>query len=470
MLITSNHAPLHQAHFDRVALAWPRRALTVHAPGRRWAGLQQTDSQLLAGLQMLRTLHAQAGAPEPNRLQEALMSGELWALAVLALQMQQVPAWQACVDLAQAMPHLQPALLDAAHWCEAAAVHWAVAHWPAGEDTSKQPVAQPWLCTLFVLQAAQQHAGVLQVLQSGPQWQHLRRGVEHTGPVLEALLQVALHAPWAKVSDLADLAGAVMVRAQQQPDKHLSLLCLSAQVLMRLHRHQGNRASYMQARQLLQALAAHAAQPRWAWQASQALACAEPAQFMAVLDAQAQVPALRAVYLQGLGWSGRSAAMGPLMAAMHEPRWAQLAAASAMLLTGSDPVRDGWEGHAPALPRPADQQGVIRSPDPYLHYPQPDAPAFARWWQAHRSRFNDDALWLEGQALEAPSTAAAGQGVLAQVLYTGRLHAREVAACHLRWRQGDVPRLDTRWPAATQSQWLSTHLPTPIPPAQRSTS
>ena len=442
MLLTSNHALLEQADFDRLALAWQRRALTLNTPGRSWAHLQQSDAQLLAGLHLLVQIQKQSPTLGPERLQEALMPGELFVLALLAMHLQHAPTWHACTAMAQALPGHQGALLASAHWCDAQAIQWALGHWPTTQSGT------PPLCSVFELHAAQRHPQVLHAMRQRQPWRELSSDVDQAVPILQAVLQLGLHVP---LPELRQLARKVMLRAAGHQDAFLNLLCPSAELLMLQHQKVPSDKAYTQARQALRDVATQSRQPHWAWQASQVLACANPKEFQEILISQAKDAALKAVYLQGLGWSGRRDAVGPLMAALHEPVWAKVAGASIMLITGSVPVRDGWEGRAPAKAVADDAGDAIRPADPLLAHPQPDAQGFVRWWQTHGARITDGEVWLNGRTL----TPAA----LAQTLHTGPLHARTVAARKLQWLHSEPRRLDTHGPSPVQRQWMQTHLP-----------
>jgi hypothetical protein len=443
MLLTSNHALLEQAHFDRLALSWQRRALTLGSPGRRWASLQQSDAKWVSGLQLLQQLQKQSPSLGPDRLQEALMPGELFVLSLLALQLQDAPTWHACIAMAQALPRHQQALLATTQWRDAKAVQWALGQWPAAQTGTSE------LQVIFELHAAQLHPPVWQGLRQSQRWQKLSSEIDQAVPVLEAVLKLGLHLP---VPELSDLAHKVMRRALGLQDQYLNLLSLSAELLMLLNRQGHAVNAYAQAHQALLDVARHGQQPNWAWQSSQVLACASQGPFQEVLKVQAQDPALQHVYLQGLGWSGRRHAVGPLMDALQDKRWAKTATASIMLITGSVPVLDGWEGHEKeTASMTADVDAAIRHPESERASPQPDAQGFARWWQTHGGRITDGEVWLEGRALTLSG--------LAQTLHTGQLHARGVAARKLQWLQSTGHRLDTSWPGPVQGQWLQTHLP-----------
>jgi hypothetical protein len=464
MLITSNHALLDKAHLDRVALAWQRRALTVHSPGRNWVSLLQADQQLLAGLGLLHKLQQQSNGLDEQRLSEVFLLGELWALAILAMQQQHTATWNACVGLAQAIPRQRQALLSAAHWTDALSIQWAQLNWPSNQAPQAQADDGSWLRTIFGLCAAQQHDSVLQALLSSRMWKRINCDLGQAEPVLEAVLQLGTHV---ELPELASLASEVMLRAQQRQERFLKLLYMSSHVLMLLKKHQKSSATYTQAKLLMETVATQKNQPDLAWKASQVLASAEPAHFLKILDIQAQIPELRSVYIQGLGWCGRISAMPALMAALNEPQWAKMATASIMLITGSQPARDGWEGEAARSPSPTDTEGLIRPPAPLLSYPQPDALAFSRWWQEHRTKFGADETWLEGKALNVQSTQSQKQDVFGQILNTGQLHARDVVAHKLQWLQSGTVRLDTSWPGPAQLHWMQTHLLAPSTNSQR---
>ena len=467
MLITSNHALLEKAHLDRVSLAWQRRALTVHSPGRSWASLLQADHQLLAGLGLLYDVQKQSSGLDEQRLPEVLLLGELWALAVLAMRHKHTATWHACVGLAQAIPRQRQALLSAVHWSDPQSIQWAQLNWPSHEGLEDQAHERFGLRTVFGLCGAQQHEAVLQALLSSRLWKQINCDLGQAESVLEAVLQLGTQV---ELPDLENLASQVLLRAQQRQERFLKLMYMSAHVLMLLKKNQRSSSTYTDAKQHMQTVATQTKQPELAWKASQVLVCAEPANFQKVLDIQAQTPELRAAYIQGLGWCGRIGAMPVLMAALNEPQWAKLATASIMLITGSQPARDGWEGEAVRSPSPPDAEGVIRPPDALLSYPQPDALAFGRWWQAHRTKFSADKTWLEGKALTEQSTPSQKEGVFGQILNTGQLHAREVAAHKLQWLQSGTARLDTSWPGHAQQHWMQTHLHASTSHSQRRAS
>jgi hypothetical protein len=190
--------------------------------------------------------------------------------------------------------------------------------------------------------------------------------------------------------------------------------------------------------------------------AARSLVLSQPRQVLPVLaELHATCPGKWArTHVQALGWSGDVNVVPQLIEYLDSPTLARLAAAAISLLTGLDPVRDGWQGEALAGPElKADQDESSANPaaipkaDPDAGLLWPSRVAFAALWKTVHAWFTDAQPHLGGRAATAEH--------LRTVLRHGPLPWRPLAATRLqRLTQGTL--FPTRLPARLQAALLTT--------------
>ncbi len=194
----------------------------------------------------------------------------------------------------------------------------------------------------------------------------------------------------------------------------------------------------------LQALIAFSAQDdELSSRAAQALGLHQPDAAREVLpDLFTKAPRLA---VQWLGWLGNPSDVPTLIHAMRHADLARIAGASASLITGSHPGRDGRTARGPErAPRESTPDAIpaIEADDAL---PWPDADAFAAWWQAHADAF--------GTHQRFAGLPAAPPG-WREVLRRGPLRWRLMAADRLQHHhQG--PAFPTDAPAFRQWTWMA---------------
>jgi hypothetical protein len=152
-------------------------------------------------------------------------------------------------------------------------------------------------------------------------------------------------------------------------------------------------------------------------------------------------PEKRRLYLSALGWSGHTDGIPMLIEALDDGSYSSVAAGALCLITGSDPVRDGWLGATPKRSPPPDQGDQIPTAPDDDKLPWPDTVAFAAWWRTHGSHFPPGQRYFAGRPL-TPDW-------LSTVLKTGPLPWRTLAAEH-RQRLDRGPLFPTHLPANAQ--------------------
>lgn len=414
---------LAEQYTDRLALNWRRRAKLLESPQADFATLSDWDARMDAAVEALGLLGPASQRHMARMLESPINAGDAFAVLCHALHSGLDSLVEATAAIARTMPRLQPALVAALEWTEPGALWSQVA--------SRLPLAAK-----FDLIATRPDAPEL------------------LPPALEALQEEGL---------AADALASALRCLRRMGD--------TTRALAGLH--------YLEAtddrvrRQAAQAVLALAPAENWApavdvllsivrgggseaQPAARSLALNQPQQVLPVLAElhSTQPREWARTHVQALGWSGDVGLVPQLIELLDSPALARLAAAAIHLLTGLDPVRDGWQGEAPAGPEPrADQDDSPANPaaipkaDPDAGLPWPSRTAFAALWNTMRFRFTDTQLHLGGRA--------ATEEHLRAVLRQGPLPWRPLAAARLqRLTQGVL--FPTRLPARLQTALLTT--------------
>ncbi|WP_320534465.1 hypothetical protein [Robbsia andropogonis] len=408
--LNSTSARLTDHHADLLALGWRRRERRLRGAVWDFADLTVTDDRMDAALTSLVALGETAHAKMLVDSAAPLRGGEMFALTLYALAINDAVMLERCAGLAAAVPGLLPPWLDAFEWAPASA--WVRA----------RIEAMPLSLRLHL-------AGL--------------RFRDFDGIVDDVLACL----PSQSAPSAAEICAALgMIRACGRCDLALAALryvdhetqavrLAAAKTLLVLA---PDEYTPMAGDLLWDLLGADEAEVRY--ETVQYLALLAPDHATQRLDLLRRSDATRH-YLLALGWLGRIDAVPVLMTYLDDAQTSRLAAASLTLLTGSDPLRDGWLGQP--LLRPTGDEGgtTMPSADPDVDLPWPARAAFAHWWRGASARFNDTQRYFAGMPITSESLVA--------VLTSGPLQWRTLAAVHFqKMTRGSL--FPTRLPAPSQ--------------------
>lgn len=455
MLASSTHAALADQYLDRLAFGWQRRNRAVQSHVLDFAELRVLDQSLQACRQGLtQTVPASLDVVQ-RRLDEPLSQGELFAVSLHAINIQDVKTHATCIGLAQAVDSSRDIYNYALAWSSSTNVAWALEQWVQIFEANRAIKVAPdtsWLLDSVKLSAYKNHPGLM-ATQNHRAWladtvrNCLHRNDDGLNTAACAMLQLALSGN----EPLSMKAASALM-----PSSVAKIRCLAAQAVLWLPKPQRTTLLLQQAADTLLAFITDTA-PGGNAQAEQAvwaLACWRFADFADVLKILENQPAHLEVYLQALGWSGSVQAVPVLMTYLDHPTHARLAGASLSMLTGSLPARDGWQAAPLDTPQVttvhhAEKENFTDAIPPaklYADLPPPDATGFSGWWNTNRHNFNASTTWLAG----LPESQAS----LTKVLEHGKLAWRHTAARRICASSGG-PSLDTTAPAHRQRQWLT---------------
>lgn len=405
MLIDAAVAELVARYADLLAHGWKRRTGLLASRTRRFDDLLAADRLLLSYAEALAALGPAArGALHARRdaaVDTPLKPGEVFAIAYYALTVDDQVLVDNCGALAAAMPHLQGPMLAAIEWApDAPGARRATAslapaarlralascrHWLApGQDAVDAIIA--WVNTLKATPA--NVAAYLDYLRHGGQGDGETSAMHylpHPDPAVKLAAAQLLAAIPSAAAGSARAASAALTQ-----------LALAGDAAIRAG-------------------------------AVRTLAVCDAPNMPQVLAAlAADDPRL---HLMALGWHGDLGAVPVLYHHLDSPALARIAAAALTLLTGSDPVRDGWQ-LPPALGA-AKRLGATDADDADAddaELPWPDRELFLAWWTRHYQGLDGQQRHLGGLPLTRQN--------LARQIQTAPLAWRPLIAQHLQ-RLGD---------------------------------
>jgi uncharacterized protein (TIGR02270 family) len=424
---------LAEQYTDRLALNWRRRAKLLESPQADFATLSDWDARMDAAVQALGLLGPASQRHMARMLESPINAGDAFAVLCHALRSGIDSLADTTAAIARTMPRLQPALVAALEWTDSGAL------WP--QVASRLPLAAKFDLIATRPDASELLPPALEALQdeglAADALASALRCLRRMGDTTRAL--AGLH--YLEATDNCVRRQAAQAVLALAPTEHWAP---AVDVLLSIVRGAGSEA-----------------QP-----AARSLALFQPQQVLPVLaelhsgslaSSPADNPANNPVpwarlHVQALGWSGDISLVPQLIEYLDAPPLARVAAAAIGLLTGLDPVRDGWQAEVPAGPAPHqhDSPGhaaAIPKADPDAGLPWPSLRAFAALWKTAQSRFTIRQPHLGGR----PATAEHLRTVLRQ----GPLAWRPLAAARLqRLTQG--PLFPTRLPARLQAALLTT--------------
>lgn len=413
-LVTAVHERLAEHYTDRLALNWRRRRKLLGSPAADFAALADWDARLDVALEALWLLGPVARQHMTRCLESPVNPGAAFAVVCHALHSRQGDLAEAAAAIVRTVPPLHGALVAALQWCEPSPLWHRIA--------ATLPLAER-----FDLIAARHRdapallpAALDELKAAGPTSGALAAGLRclrHQGQAALALAGLH-HLQAADAQVRRQAAQAVLALAPQERQAS------AVEALLALVRDDGSQRE----------------------PAARCLALHCPRRVLPLLDElrARDAGACTRLYLQALGWSGDVAAVPQLIEQLSSPAHARVAAGAITLLTGLDPVRDGWQGEplAAALPRPDDASSTaIAAADPDAGLPWPARAAFEALWQGARARYCGAHVLLGGR----PATTEH----LGTVLRQGPLPWRSLAAARLQRLSGGA-LFPTALPARAQ--------------------
>jgi uncharacterized protein (TIGR02270 family) len=392
-LLNSCGPKLADQYADTLAIGWRHRVNRLNSPAATFADLFEADGRMQAALDALVFLKRHAEAHMRAMLQDPVRRGELFAIALYALASANQSLLDTCLDLTIARPDLHDAMGDACIWAPAAPILRAtIERLPAKvrmDVASSRFREYPGLAeeTLLWLKsvdpAPDNVVGLCRLLR--------RMGRNDLAPALgryfvhddAEVRAVAASAALAMSGD-KPVSGASTTLADlvDSPDAKVREIAVHYAILFD---------------------AKHAND---------------------VLTALAKDKKATRLYLRALGWAGKVDAISSLIDYCGSDDYRRLAGASLALITGSDPIRDGWRGVSPETVNSDDGEDTIASNDPDTGLLWPDGAAFSRWWNVAKDRFGSHYRYVGGQPITS--------GWLAAILTGGPLAWRQLAADYLQ--------------------------------------
>lgn len=414
---------LAEHYTDRLALNWRRRGKLLESPNADFAALSDWDARMDVAMEALHLLGPVSQQHMARCLESPINAGEAFAVLCHALRSRFEGQAEATAAIATTMPRLLPALVAALEWSEPGP--------PWHRLVSRLPLA----ARFDVIAARHRDAPgllppALQALkEEGPASAALAsalRCLRHMGDSSQALAGLH-HLEAADERVRRQAAQALLALAPAE------LVERAVDALLSLVRGGGSEAPA----------------------AARCLALHQPRKVLPILaELRASHPGeWTRIHVQALGWSGAVGTVPELMECLDSPAHARVAAAAIHLITGLDPVRDGWQGEALApdgsqcqAADPAAFSADLPTPDPDAGLPWPSRERFAALWQTAQARFTGVQPHLGGR----PATADNLRDVLCQ----GPLPWRPLVAARLQ-RLTKADLFPTRLPARLQATLLT---------------
>ncbi|WP_431262317.1 TIGR02270 family protein [Roseateles chitinivorans] len=416
------YADIVGEHADEAAFLWHLRTQAIGQPHYLLRDLEDLDQRLSAAIDGLRT--APGGLTACRRL---LAHDEAWAaapLALMALESEDLAAVHRLLAIAEAKPTLAPMLMAASGWASPRFLQGTI------RDLLNAPSP---LWRRLALACCAMHR-----VDPGPA---LARAIEDADPSLRARgLQAAGELGR---RDLLDHC----VRALKDDHRACRYRAAGAALLL------GERD------RAIETLTAMSLGPgRWRERALRRVVKAMPLDASReLLRTMATSPSALREVIAGMGHTGDATHEASLIAWMHDPALARLAAESFSLLTGADLAKHELERRPPAMSTadPSDDPDDDEiTTDPDEHLPWPDADRVLRWWQTRqtsRQSLAPGRRLFVGRPLDA--------AVATELLAHGPQRQRIAAAQHLCLLQPGTMLFPTDAPVWRQRRLLPTTPP-----------
>ncbi|MGC4061925.1 MAG: TIGR02270 family protein [Aquabacterium sp.] len=434
-----------QQHAEECVTLRHVRAVLLRAPHVQLHRLRRLDDRIAAHMDGLMGA-GEAGLALLTESLDTPSSGNVFALAVCALQSRDAASLTRLVTLAATLPEAERGLLSALGWVSSEDLQGTV----RALLGSKVPIHRAWALAACAMHRVDPGAVLAQAVQDADAGVRARawRVAGQLGRrdlADAARLAVSQHASSAHDEHATVVLGAGGVRADDQADKRaaawaLTLWGMGQNELVRQALIAAPSASPDQAwpEQDAHRLATMAAPMDWGRDQVRALAA----------KAEASMPAKRRM-MRMAAWVGDVQVVPWLIHHMADDNWARLAGEAFSLITGADLAalsleRKPPEGLAPGPNDDPEDHDVAMDEDDSL--PWPDQARVKAWWQAQAARFTVGQRYFAG---EPPS---AGHAI--HVLKTAGQRQRIMAAEYLCLLNPGSMMLPVAAPAWRQSRWL----------------
>lgn len=391
MLVGSTAAMLADHHADLLALAWRRRPQLLLNPLMDFADLETADDRLLASIDALATLGAPARSNLQDRLKEPLRPEDMFVIALFALATRDESLFEACMAIQAVLPDLGSPLIDAFRWAPASSMLRSyLERFPLA--TRLQLVGDRYrdfsglVSRVLEAMKAVNEPGEGEILSA-------LDAVSFFGKVE---LAVAALSYLEHRSEAVRFAAAETLLVFGPPNEARRALDTMSEL--------ARSGDAVMAESVVRCLAVHAPD--------------QVSEIASSLDGRAS----KRAQIQIFGWTGRPDGIPALVGYLDDPQLARLAGASLLLLTGSDPARDGWLASSQRRIEPEGGDDSMPAPDVDRALPWPNPEAFRTWWQKNEMRFDCSRRYILGRPIE--------EGWLAQVIRRGPLPWRGLAAEH----------------------------------------
>ncbi|MFN3069415.1 hypothetical protein ACKWMY_15045 [Serratia sp. J2] len=408
MLTKSVNPILVEQYADMHAVDFRRRRLLLESYEHDLDNLYQWDMRLLNYMRGLELLSDYAESYLQEQLLSPLSVGDVFTIALFSVRTKNNLLLEGCLTLTQAIPHLIPAIKSLVEWAPIESILW------------QQLNNYPYFKALAV---------------------YLRPEVSQLSPLTEnditylydkaetaSLLIYALF--YQKHPDAHDITNALLAT------ENVSIKMAIVDVVLRHHLPVN-----IKKEEVLFPLM-YSSTSDVAFKATRLFTLYthySAAEYQTVVTPD---KIDRRIYIQALGWSGYTSNIPLLIEYLDGSEYARLSAASMTTITGSLPIKCGWnEKNVERFIAPVAVSSVSPDDDPDISLTWPDKSAFLHWWQQNAGRFDTNGTYLDG--------VPAHNDGLSSVLRYGSLILRRLAAERLQYQQSPLT-LNTDAPAFSQ--------------------
>ncbi len=381
MLTRTVRPLLAEQYADMLALEYRSRRVLLSSYSHTFSDLARLDRRILTALEGVVQLKEEAADYFRGQIQEPLVAGELFSVALFAVSTDDELLLSGCLGLAQAVPRLFPVLLSVMDWMPEQSRLWSL--------MQSLPACRACAATLrhrsFPPPVFSQQE-ILTLIEQGRCVDYLLHFLYHSSSPLFA---PALEYVFSSGQEELILQGcrAVLCRhpmAGNDTDTalrqlHLLIHSKKAEIRSAAVRH----------------LLTHPA--------------CNPRDLMCSLTSETTDTRL---LIQAMGWSGLTDYIPSLLAYFNTQEYARLSALSVIAITGSLPEQDGWRRKNDGEPPVAvtTESAEIPECDPEQGVVWPESTAFEHWWQTRQKYFTPGTPYICGQ----PATPDGLRSVLKQ--------------------------------------------------------
>jgi hypothetical protein len=408
---TGTQLDLVDQYADVLDLNWRRRCHLMRSHVVNFSALVNWDERIRISMTALKELDACARPQLRRRLNEPLLAGELFSIGLYGFLVNDTDLIQATNAIARSLPHLNAA------W-------FAAMQWAPSSDCLQQTIGHLAVDQQMEILASRRGNAAKSTIQIQHLFERANAAPMNLETIRAALTLVRVMADKTRLSVAnyflshehagvrLDAARAVLVLGSGRDQRHSSFDVLISLV-------EGE--DFVLRELAIQSLALH-------WDDPQVVRTKVTTVLQRLADRcphSDERYELARLYLRMLGWLGQVDGIEVLVHNLNGPH-RRTAAASLSLITGSDPLRDGWQGQA------AESLQIHADSDndhiPSIHAEHgmlwPDKTGFERWWTQNAERFDAKRRYFAGNSLTA--------GMLEQAYWQSPLAWRPWIAEHLQ--------------------------------------